>query len=396
MRGMLRPPAVPVAFAGLLVLWCSGCGPEAASPVAVVIPEVTVSSPETSQLREYLYFTGRAVPAERVEIRARVSGHLTKVQFEPGREVAAGELLAEIDPRPFQADLDRAKAQLTEAQARATRTEGTFQRLSAAREKGAVSEEEFQRALGDRNEAAAAVELARAAESLAALNLEYSTITSPLAGVIGDRLVDAGNLISGGLQGASLLTTVVAVDPILVAFEMDELTLQRLQESIRSGRLIMQPGGLAVPVQIGLPIHNGDYPLEGLLKFVNNTVDPQTGTILMKAECQNPKPASGARQLTPGMFVRLRIAVGEAYDAQLVPESALGSEQGTRYLFVVGEGDKAMRLNVEPGLQRGEQREIRAVWQPGKSERRSLTSADRVIVRGLQRVRSGVTVTVSE
>jgi multidrug efflux system membrane fusion protein len=96
------------------------------------------------------------------------------------------------------------------------------------------------------------------------------------------------------------------------------------------------------------------------------------------------------------MFVRLRIAVGEAYDAQLVPESALGSEQGTRYLFVVGEGDKAMRLNVEPGLQRGEQREIRAVWQPGKSERRSLTSADRVIVRGLQRVRSGVTVTVSE
>ncbi|MFM7058408.1 MAG: efflux RND transporter periplasmic adaptor subunit [Planctomycetota bacterium] len=396
MRGRPGSRTIFAAIPGLMVLACFGCGPAAAPPAAAVIPEVTVASPATAQLREYLFFTGRAVPAERVEIRARVSGHLTKVLFQPGREVAAGDLLAEIDPRPFQADLDRAKSQLAEAQARAARTDGTFQRLAAAREKGAASEEEFQRALGDRNEAAAAVELARAAESLATLNLEYSTIRSPLAGVAGDRQVDAGNLISGGVQGASLLTTVVAVDPILVAFEMDELTLQKLQESIRAGRLTLQPGGLAVPVQIGLPIHNGDYPLEGLLKFVNNTVDPKTGTILMKAECPNPKPEAGARQLTPGMFVRIRIAVGEAYDAMLIPESALGSDQGTRYLFVVGEDGKVSRLNVEPGLQRGEQREIRAVWQPGKSDRRALTSADRVIVRGLQRVRSGVEVTVSE
>ena len=165
---------------------------------------------------------------------------------DPGREVSAGDLLAEIDQRPFQADLDRAKAQLAEARARATRTEGTFQRLSAGREKGAVSEEEFQRALGERNEAAAAVDLSRAAESLAALNLEYSTIKSPLSGVAGDRQVDAGNLISGGVQSASLLTTVVAVDPILVAFEMDEITLQKLQESIRSGRLILPSGGLSL------------------------------------------------------------------------------------------------------------------------------------------------------
>jgi RND family efflux transporter MFP subunit len=362
----------------------------------VLVPEVTVATPETAQLREYLFFTGRAVPAERVEIRARVSGHLTKVHFEPGREVAAGDLLAEIDPRPFQADLDRAKAQLAEAQARATRTEGTLQRLTAGREKGAVSEEEFQRALGERNEAAASVELARAAESLATLNLEYSTIKSPLSGVAGDRQVDAGNLISGGVQGASLLTTVVAVDPIMVAFEMDEITLQKLQEAIRTGRLKLQPGGLAVPLHIGLPIHNGDYPLEGLLKFVNNTIDPKTGTVLMKAECRNPKPEGGARLLTPGMFTRVRIPVGEAYEAMLVPESALGSDQGTRYLFVVGADGRAQRLNVEPGLQRGDKREVRAVWQPGKSERRTLTSADRVIVRGLQRVRSGVEVTVSE
>jgi RND family efflux transporter MFP subunit len=396
MRGVWIPRAVSAAFLGLIISWCAGCGPAAPPQATVLVPEVTVATPETAQLREYLFFTGRAVPAERVEIRARVSGHLTKVHFEPGREVAAGDLLAEIDQRPFQADLDRAKAQLAEAQARATRTEGTLQRLTAGREKGAVSEEEFQRALGERNEAAASVELARAAESLATLNLEYSTIKSPLSGVAGDRQVDAGNLISGGVQGASLLTTVVAVDPIMVAFEMDEITLQKLQEAIRTGRLKLQPGGLAVPLHIGLPIHNGDYPLEGLLKFVNNTIDPKTGTVLMKAECRNPKPEGGARLLTPGMFTRVRIPVGEAYEAMLVPESALGSDQGTRYLFVVSADGRAQRLNVEPGLQRGDKREVRAVWQPGKSERRTLTSADRVIVRGLQRVRSGVEVTVSE
>lgn len=392
---VLFPRALPVVALGLAVLWSVGCGPAAVPQAAVVVPEVTVASPESAQLREYLYFTGRAVPVERVEIRARVSGHLTKVHFEPGREVSAGDLLAEIDQRPFQADLDRARAQLAEAQARATRTEGTFQRLSAGREKGAVSEEEFQRALGDRNEAAAAVDLSRAAESLAALNLEYSTIKSPLSGVAGDRQLDAGNLITGGVQNASLLTTVVAVDPIHVAFEMDEITLQKLQESIRSGRLTLPSGGLSVPLQIGLPIHNGDYPLEGVLKFVNNTIDVKTGTVLMKAECPNPKPATGSRQLTPGMFVRVRIAVGAAYEAMLVPESALGSDQGTRYLFVVGEDGRAVRLNVEPGLQRAEQREIRAVWAPGKTERRALTSTDRVIVRGLQRVRSGVEVAIS-
>jgi len=394
--GVLFPQRLALVGLGLVVLSSVGCGPATVPSSSVVVPEVTVASPEAAQLRDYLYFTGRTVPVERVEIRARVSGHLTKVHFEPGREVSAGDLLAEIDQRPFEADLDRARAQLAEAQARATRTEGTFQRLSAGREKGAVSEEEFQRALGDRNEAAAAVDLSRAAESLAALNLEYSTIKSPLTGVAGDRLVDAGNLISGGVQNASLLTTVVAVDPIFAAFEMDEITLQKLQESIRSGRLTLPPGGLSVPLQIGLPIHNGDYPIEGVLKFVNNTIDLKTGTVLMKAECPNPKPATGSRQLTPGMFVRVRIAVGAAYEAMLVPESALGSDQGTRYLFVVGEDGRVVRLNVEPGLQRGEQREIRAVWEPGKTERRLLTSADRVIVRGLQRVRSGVEVTISE
>jgi gold/copper resistance efflux system membrane fusion protein len=213
--------------------------------------------------------------------------------------VSAGDLLAEIDQRPFQADLDRGEGSSGGGPSRATGTEGTFQRLSAGREKGAVSEEEFQRALGERMRRRLRW-TCRVRESLAALNLEYSTIKSPLSGVAGDRQVDAGNLISGGVQNASLLTTVVAVDPIHVAFEMDEITLQKLQESIRSGRLALPSGGLSVPLQIGLPIHNGDYPLEGLLKFVNNTIDVKTGTVLMKAECPNPKPATGSAATDTG------------------------------------------------------------------------------------------------
>ncbi|MFM7864350.1 MAG: efflux RND transporter periplasmic adaptor subunit, partial [Planctomycetaceae bacterium] len=252
------------------------------------MPEVTVAVPQSQEVQDYQYFTGRVEPSEKVEIRARVSGHLTKVPFRPGTEIVAGEIIAEVDKRPFEAELARVQAQQAEADARAARTQGTFERITAAREKGAASEEEFRKALGDRDEAAAAVQLVRAALSLAQLNLEYCTLTSPIAGRAGDRLVDAGNLVTGGPTGSTLLTTVVAVDPLQVAFDMDENTLQRLQQAMREGRL-PAPQELAVPITAGLAVHNGDYPLAGIVRFVNNQVDAATGTIRLKAEFANPK-----------------------------------------------------------------------------------------------------------
>ncbi len=378
-----------------IVLIPSGCAPEPETAKAIPVPEVTVASPQSLEIRDYQYFTGRIEATSEVEIRARVRGHLTKLNFQPGTEIAEGAVLAEVDARPYQAELDKTKAQVGEAQARLSRLDGTFQRMSAAREKGAVSEEDFQKSLGEKNEAAAAVELAKAAESLAQLNLDYCQVKSPIAGRVGDRLVDEGNLINDGLQGATLLTRVVAVDPVQVAFDMDENTLQKLQQAVRDGKLKSQDE-LAVPLEIGLPIHNGQYPVLGILRFVDNQIDAKTGTIRLKAECPNPKPETGGRLLTPGMFVRARIPIGDARTALMIPESALGSDQGTRYLFVVGDDKKALRMNAQVGLQQGELREILSVQLPGNKETRSLQSSDRVIVRGLQRVRSGAEVAIPE
>lgn len=370
-----------------------GCAPEPETSKSAPIPEVTVTTPESLEIRDYEYFTGRVEATSEVEIRARVRGHLVKLNFQPGTEIAEGAVLAEVDVRPYQAELDKTKAQVGEAQARLSRLDGTFQRMSAAREKGAVSEEDFQKSLGEKNEAAAALDLAKAAESLAQLNVDYCQVKSPIAGRVGDRLVDEGNLINDGLQGATLLTRVVAVDPVQIAFDMDENTLQKLQQAVRDGKLKSQEE-LAVPLEVGLPIHNGEYPVAGILRFVDNQIDSKTGTIRLKAECANPKPETGGRLLTPGMFVRVRIPIGDARSAMMIPESALGSDQGTRFLFVVGDDKKAVRLNAQVGLQQGELREILSVQVPGIKETRPLQSSDRVIVRGLQRVRSGAEVAI--
>lgn len=389
---------LPGLICRIACLALAGTGCTSQLPVAPPkppVPEVTVAVPQSQEVQDYQYFTGRVEPSEKVEIRARVSGHLTKVPFRPGTEIVAGEIIAEVDKRPFEAELARVQAQQAEADARAARTQGTFERITAAREKGAASEEEFRKALGDRDEAAAAVQLVRAALSLAQLNLEYCTLTSPIAGRAGDRLVDAGNLVTGGPTGSTLLTTVVAVDPLQVAFDMDENTLQRLQQAMREGRL-PAPQELAVPITAGLAVHNGDYPLAGIVRFVNNQVDAATGTIRLKAEFANPKIDPGGRVLSVGMFVRVRVPIGTPRPALLVPESALASEQGQRYLYVVDDQKLAVRLNVEPGLQSGSLREIVRAWTPGSADNRGLQPGDKVIVRGLQRVRSGAEVAATE
>ncbi|MFM8723734.1 MAG: efflux RND transporter periplasmic adaptor subunit, partial [Planctomycetaceae bacterium] len=188
---------------------------------------------------------------------------------------------------------------------------------------------------------------------------------------------------------------VVAVDPLQVAFDLDENTLQRLQQAMREGRL-PAPQELAVPITAGLAVHNGDYPLAGIVRFVNNQVDAATGTIRLKAEFANPKIDPGGRVLSVGMFVRVRVPIGTPRPALLVPESALASEQGQRYLYVVDEQKLAVRLNVEPGLQSGSLREVVRAWTPGSADNRGLQPGDKVIVRGLQRVRSGAEVAATE
>ncbi len=371
-----------------------GCGASDAVAPAPMIPEVTVSVPASRELVDYEYFTGRIEPKEKIELRARTSGHLVKLHFQPGTEVQKDDLLVEIDPQPFETDLARATADLAQAEARHTKLQGSLKRIEAARAKGASTEEELQTAIGDTAEAAAAVDVARAAKKTAEINLGYCQLKAPISGKIGDRMMDEGNLVTGGPSGAfnsTLLTTIVAVDPVTVLFDMDENTLVRLQQAIRDGKLEV-PAENSISVELGLPIHQNQYPLKGVVSFINNQVDSRTGTILIKADVPNPKPETGGRVLTAGMFTRIRIPIGKPRSAMMVPEAALGSDQGSRFLFVVNKDKKAVRLNAEVGLLDGDMREIVSVKASGESESRPLQADEQIVVRGIQRVRSGIEV----
>jgi RND family efflux transporter MFP subunit len=384
---------IPGLFA--LALLQPGCQPTETVAPQSLIPEVTVAAPVTRDLVDYENFTGRINPKEQIDVRARVSGYLVKVHFQPGTEVAKDDLLVEIDPVPFETDLSRATAAVAQAQAKLTRLDSTYKRIEAARAKGASSEEELQTAAGETAEAAASLDVAKANQKAAEINLGYCQLRAPISGRIGDRLMDEGNFVTGGPSGAfnsTLLSTIVSVDPVSAAFDMDENTLLRLQQAIRDGKL-ESPAENVIPVEVGLPIHKQDYPLKGLVQFINNQVDSKTGTIIIKADVPNPKPDTGGRVLTPGMFARIRIPIGRPRTALMVPESALGSDQGSRYLFIVNAENKAMRLSAEVGLLDGDLREIVAVKAAGESASRPLNADEQVIVRGIQRVRSGIEVT---
>jgi len=371
-----------------------GCQPTEMVAPQSLIPEVTVAAPVTRDLVDFEKFTGRINPKEQIDVRARVSGYLVKVHFQPGTEVAKDDLLVEIDPVPFETDLSRATAAVAQAQAKLTRLDSTFKRIEAARAKGASSEEELQTAAGETAEAAASLDVAKANQKAAEINLGYCQLRAPISGRIGDRLMDEGNFVTGGPSGAfnsTLLSTIVSVDPVSAVFDMDENTLLRLQQAIRDGKL-ESPEENVIPVEVGLPIHKQDYPLKGTVQFINNQVDSKTGTIVIKADLPNPKPETGGRVLTPGMFARIRIPIGRPRTALMVPEAALGSDQGSRYLFVVNAENKAMRLSAEVGLLDGDLREIVAVKAAGESASRSLKADEQIVVRGIQRVRSGIEV----
>jgi multidrug efflux system membrane fusion protein len=407
------------AIALLGALLNSGCnrskpGQEEAPP-----PMVTVAAPVERMVTQYEFASGRTEPLEKVQIRARVSGYLQQILFEPGSEVTKDMPIFEIDPEPFKADLSKAKAQFSTAQAdqdvaeaeksrseiRVVTTKKEYDRAEKAVSTNAISVSDRDKAKGDYDEAQVAVKSAlakialakaRIAEAASAvktaeLNLGYCSIKAPITGIIGDKLVTVGNLISGGQTNTTLLTTIVATQKMDIAFDVDEHTLQIVEKGVREGK-IKTKNPDEVPVQAGLGVHGSDYPLNGQITFRDNQVDPTTGTIRIKARIDNPKPPSGQRLLTAGMYAHLRIPIGDPVKSMLVPDSALGSDQGIKYLYLVGSDNKAFRMDATIGVLDGEERVILAVQTPGEKESRALSTSDRVIIRGLQRVRPGMVV----
>ena len=360
------------ALAGAGLGGCrSGDAPPAAAPPAVV-----VAPPLVLRLTEWDEYTGRFEATDRVDVRARVDGYLDSIHFRDGALVKSGDLLFVIDPRPYEAVLDGARADVVRAQTRLELATTDFTRGESLFAIRGISQEEFDRRVQARKEAEAALIVARAAERAAALNVEFTRVRAPLAGRISEKFVSVGNVISGGQAGSTLLTTIVAVDPIRFVFDASESDYLKYNRMNASGE---RPSSRTTPnpVRIRL-LDEPTFTRVGKMEFVDNRVDAATGTIRGRALVPNP-----GGFLTPGQFGRLQLLGSGEFDALLVPDSAILSDQSQRFVWTLGKDDIPEPRVVEPGnLERG----LRIV-------RAGLRQDDRVIINGLQRVRRGAKVT---
>lgn len=363
------------ALLGLLSLLASyGCSSDQ-SYQAPPPPAVTVSKPASKDVNIWAEFTGNTQAFESVDIRARVEGFLDSVNFQPSTRVKKGELLFIIEPKPYQAQVDQALADLAIAKAELQLADATLIRKENAYKDRAVSEVEVIQARAEKTKAEASIKAAEAAVESARINLSYTSIHSPIPGMVSRNLVDVGNLV--GRSEATLLTSVVNDDPIYCYFNVSESDLLEFM-SRKNARLDdAQTKKERNQVFLGLANEEG-YPHEGVLDYVDNKVDPQTGTIQARGRFPNPKG-----RLAAGLFARVRISIGRIKNATLVPELALGADQGGRYLLVVNAQNQVEYRRVKLGPLEGTQRVILEGVKAG----------ERVIIKGLQRVRAGMTVT---
>lgn len=312
-----------------------------------------------------------------MEIRARVPGYLQSIHFQDGQIVQKGALLFVIDPRPYEAALASAKAQLAQSNARLDLANQQLARAGALRQRDVLSASTYDERVQEVRVAAAGVEVSKSAVETAELDLEFTRITAPVSGRVSQREVSIGNLIAGGTGGApTLLTTIVSLDPIYFNFDMSESDFLAYQRATARGLLAQQRDG-AVGVQARL-FDERDWPLEGRIDFVDNQVDRGAGTIRVRAVFDNP-----TMMLTPGQFGRLRLPGSERYTATLVPDSAIVSDQSSKIVLTVAEDGTVVPKPVRPGPIEDGLRIIRSGLEP----------TDRVIISGIVRARPGSKVT---
>mgnify|MGYP001164766775 CR=1 FL=1 len=354
---------------GALVLAVLGCARESAAPQAPPPPLVTVAAPVEEEVTDHRDFTGRTVAIDSVVVRARVTGYLDQVHFKEGAEVAAGELLYEIDPRPYQAVLSQAEGNAAAAEAKLTRLAADLERARKLVADGVISQEDFDRTTSELAEATGTLQAEHAALERARLDLEFTHIRAPIAGLTGKSELDVGNLV---MADASALTSIVSIDPIHASFDVDERSVLLYRQRIREKK-VHSAREAEVPVLLGLANEEG-YPHRGLIDFVDNQLDATSGTIRARAVFPNPE-----RLISPGFFVRIRVPFDQPHRALWVDEHALAADQRGWYLLVVdGEGTVQHRP-----VEIGERRDGRVVIEKG------LAAGERVIVNGLQRARPG-------
>ncbi|HSF95210.1 MAG TPA: efflux RND transporter periplasmic adaptor subunit [Thermohalobaculum sp.] len=342
-------------------------------------PPVDVAAPLVSEVVEYDVYTGRFEAAERVEIRSRVSGYLDKVGFNDGEIVPAGALLFVIDQRTFRAEIARAEANVAAAEAQRALAQIELDRATQLAERNVGTTQEVDRATATLAGAAAQLAVAEAELRQARLNLDFTEIRAPINGQMSNRKVDRGNLVIGGTNNATLLSTIVLIDPIHFVFTASEADFLRYSRLAGTGNRL---AGLETPYPVAVQLMDEDsFVHEGTLDFVDNQLDPNSGTIIARAVLANAE-----RFLVPGTFGRIRLAGSGAFEALLIPDEAVMSDQARKIVFVVdAEGTVSPRPVKLGALHRG----LRVV-------REGLTPDDRVIVAGIQRARPGAKVTPQE
>lgn len=342
-RNWLLTGSVALLMAGAT----AGCRHEAPKAAPAKPPVIPVGKAVSRVISDYVYYTGRTDAVQSVNVRARVSGYLTKMPFKEGAEVKEGDILFEIDPRPYQAQYDASKAQveLREANAKLTQSENLRSRAISRNSNGAISQESLEQSQSQEAQAVAQLNLAKANLNLAKLELDFTKVPSPINGHVSRYFLTIGNLVT---QDQTLLTTVVSVDPMYAFFDVDERTVLRVRKAINEGKITPHKDTNEIPVNMGLEGEDG-YPHHGNLNFVNNTVNLTTGTITLRGVFANPLPPKGRRLITPGMFVRIQLPIGEPHPSLLIAERALGSDQGVKFLYVVDAKNTIQYRRVKTG-----------------------------------------------
>jgi len=379
--GMARGAAAILLATAAAIL--AGCGQGSAPQggAAPPPPAVTVAKPVQRTVTDYDEYVGRFVPVDSVEIRARVSGYLDRIAFTDGQMVKQGDLLFTIDKRPFEIALQQAQANLEQARANLAFAETDLERGAQLVRDKTITQQTFDQRTQTKRVAEAAVAAQEAAVAQASLDLSFTELRAPVAGRIGDRRVSPGNLVTGSTGGGSttLLATIVSLDPIRFEFTFDEASYLRYERNAVGGKDVTSREGSVI---VGLKlIDESDFVHEGRMDFVDNVIDRSSGTIRGRAVFSNP---SGV--FTPGMFGRVRVPASAPFQALLVPDAAIGTEQAHKYVLAVDADGTVRQKIVTLGQTVGALRVIKDGVGPD----------DRIIVNGLMRARPGQKVTPQE
>jgi multidrug efflux system membrane fusion protein len=399
---MTRTPPSPLlrraagAFGlGLLAVVAAGCAKPPPPLVKAAAPDVFVELPVVRGVTDYEDFTGRSEAYKVVDVKPQLTALLDRVHFKDGAYVPEGTPLFDLDARFYKAQADGADANLKLSRAKRDLAKTLLATAEKSRATGVISTDEYAKTAAEFQAAEAAVKVAEYDLEKAATTLDYTRIKARYTGRLGKSMADPGNVVK---ENETILTRLVVLDPIYVVFDIDERTLLRIRRLVAEGRI---PSARENPitVRVGLADEEG-YSFSAPLTFVDNQLDVGTGTLRLRGEMRNPtlqRPglaaivggaaaagadANGPRLLSPGMFVRVRFPIGREHPAVLIPEEAIGADQGQRFVFVLNDKDEAQYRRVVLGPQEGRLRVIEDGVRPG----------ERVVVTGLQRVRAGLKV----